>query len=144
MVSVGAGESTFFAQTLKGTREAVSFSPARTAALTPSSLHLRGRAWSSFVWGGRVPEDHVNYSEAELAFVHRAEGKDSGWAWAVSAPSRVAVDCLGSLGWLCWLRSSVGMITHFLPPPECSQGSKTRMEMPTDTVMGPSTATHSL
>lgn len=81
MVSVGAGESTFFAQTLKGTRESVSFSPARTAALTPSSLHLRGRAWSSFVWGGRVPEDHVNYSEAELAFVHRAEGKDSGWAW---------------------------------------------------------------
>lgn len=42
MVSVGAGKSTFFAQTLKGTVEALSSSPARTAATTPSNLHLRG------------------------------------------------------------------------------------------------------
>lgn len=76
MLYLGIGTSTLFAQTLKTTVGVPSFFPAKTAALTLSNLHPQS-TMVILCMGWQVPGDHMNYSEVDLAFVSKVEGKDT-------------------------------------------------------------------
>lgn len=69
MLYLGVWTRTLFAQTLKRTVGVLSFFPTRTTDVILSNQ------WSSFAWDGKVPGNHMNYSEVDLTFMSKVEGR---------------------------------------------------------------------